>query len=112
MPKVTILSLARVALKIVRGRKSLIPPSMLFPEGGNLKLRCSDCPFLFLKFLKESRTVKGVEKILRSGSRISTKTDTNLLLSCLEHQFQQILTVAMRGGNSRGCKSRGPVVAQ
>ena len=50
-PKVTILSLARVALKIVKGRKSLIPPSMLFPEGVTLKLRCSDSPSLFLKFL-------------------------------------------------------------
>ena len=79
MPKMTILSLARAALKIVRCRKFSIPPTLLFPEGVNMKLRLSDYPFLFLMFVKKPYN-EGVESI-------STKTDTYLLVFCLEHPF-------------------------
>ena len=90
MPRVTILSFARVALKILRGRKALIPPSILFPNGGNLERRCNDCVFvlLFLKYFKTVFTMKGLDNILRSGSRMPTKTDGNLSLSCSKHPFQ------------------------
>ena len=42
-----------VSLSIFRGRKSFIPPSILFPEGVSVKLRRIDSPFLFEFFEKE-----------------------------------------------------------
>ena len=52
-PKMTMLSLSNAALSIFRGRKSFIPPSILFPEGVSVKLRRIGSPFSFEIFEKE-----------------------------------------------------------